>query len=473
MRFLRLSDTLEGYPNKKGLIFMTYSQKLSLFSIFFVSFGGCLYGYNIGAMAGVLLFVHDEITLTHTQASLFVGSFLAGIALIMPIMGYLADTFGRKRMLLVAAITTLFSILFMALAHHVLALILARLITGIAAGMLNITIPLYLAEILPEKLRGRGTVAFQLWLCSGIFFATLLSLLLKGSADWRLIFIVELIPAVLLLLNLFFVPESPRWLLMQKQTEQALAALKRICSTQDAEQAVTILQKNITHHEGNFFTIFTSKKFLIPCLLTVLVASLNQLTGINVFLQYDATILANAGFANRAIELWGSVLITGINLISTGVAIVFVDRLDRRLLLRIGLSGVLVSLVSAACASYFLPTGEIKGLIITFALFIYIASFALGPGALVWTLLAEILPTKIRSLGLAISLCVSSLTGAIFSSVFFGLESLMGLTGIFVFCTIMSTIYLLLTFKLPATSGRSLEEIERGFAKAPRVAGAE
>ena len=260
---------------------------------------------------------------------------------------------------------------------------------------------------------------------------------------------------------------------MKNKADQALLSLKRIFCLDDAERILLTLKKHSTQHEGTFMTIFKDKKFLIPCFLTILIASLNQLTGINVFLQYDATILSNAGFTNRALELWGSLLITGVNLVSTGVAVVFVDRLDRRFLLRIGLSGVLVSLISAACASYFLPTGEIKGLIITFALFIYIAAFALGPGALVWTLLAEILPTKIRGMGLAISLCVSSLTGAVFSSVFFGLENMIGLTGIFISCTIACILYLLLTFKLPATSGRSLEEIERGFAKAQRVAAPE
>jgi sugar porter (SP) family MFS transporter len=356
----------------------------------------------------------------------------------------------------------------MAFADNIHALIIARFITGIAAGMLNITIPLYLTETLPEALRGRGTVAFQLCLCFGIFFATLMSLSFESASAWRSVFLIELIPAFIVFLNIFLIPESPRWLVSRERSAQALKALERIRTNDEAKSILLILQKNTTDDHQNPLTIFRKKRFLVPCLLTMFVASLNQLTGINVFLQYDATILSMVGFETHAIALWGSLLITGINFLITCVAIFLVDKIERRSLLRIGLMGILLSLTVATLATHFLMLGHAKALIITFALLGYIASFALGPGALIWTLLSEVLPTKIRSMGLAISLCVSSLSGAVFSSVFLGLENKIGLTGIFFLCAMLSFIYGLVTFLLPATKGKSLEDIEKNFLTQPQ-----
>lgn len=437
-------------------------KKLNLLLVLAVSISGCLYGYNIGAMSGVLLFLHQEMTLTHTQASLFVSSFLWGIVIVMFPAGYLAEKISRKATLLIATLIATLSIFVLVTGHNIWTLTLGRFLTGIASGMLTLTTPLYLSESLPSSLRGRGTVAFQLFLTFGILLSTVISWFFLKSFAWRPIFMIELIPLALLFVVAVFIPKSPRWLASKGKNAQALKALLRTRSQEDAEKSLKEITESLQLNQRvNRFKGVFQKKFLGTLLLVVSLGSLNQLTGINAILQYDSTILYLSGFNKHDIAIIGSILITGINFIMTIVAICIIDRVERKKLLHFGLKGIIFCLLGISSAHFFMTNTASQGIVVTVFLLGFIVFFALAPGAMIWTLMAELLPSTIRSAGLSIALLLSSISGAILSAVFLPLQEKIGFSGIFLFCALTSCIYLYVSYLIPKTSRRSLEQIER------------
>lgn len=413
-------------------------QRLKIYT----SFGGMIYGYNIGAMAGVLPIVHAALKLSHAQASFFVSSFLWGITAMLLITGYIVDTLGRKRTMQLAAGISLLSLGVYAIANQIAMLAFARFLSGVTAGMLIVAIPTYLTETLPSHMRGRGTVAFQLSLCFGIFLATILGFLFMKDQNWRAILLLNAIPTLPLCVLVFLIPESRSWLRNKVLVRAKITAAP-------PSESKNILKKLL------------QKKYRKSLLLVISIGALNQLTGINAFLQYDSTILMHAGFALHHTALLASSGVTLVNLLLTTLAILIVDRTERTVLLRFGLLGILICLLLGGCFSFFLPANHVTALLIFACLTGFIIFFALGPGALIWTILSEILPTDIRGTALSIALCVSSFSGAMLSALFLPLIQHIGLASVFIFCTFCTLLYYLITRYYPATRGLQLKEIEK------------
>jgi SP family galactose:H+ symporter-like MFS transporter len=429
-----------------------------------ISISGTLYGYNIGAMSGVLFFVDKEMTLTHAQASLFVSSFLWGIVLVMFFMGHLADWIGRKKTLVLSAFTAVVSVVAMVLAHSIWQLIIGRLLVGVASGMLTMTVPLYLTETLPASLRGRGTVAFQLFLTFGILVSTIISWCYVRSFAWRPIFLFELVPVAFVLMISLFVPESPRWLAAKHRNDEALHVLTRLGSGDSAEKELAAIVKSMAIKKDTHpFKALFHRVYLFPLGLAISLGILNQFTGINAILQYDSTILYSSGFGKNESALLGSILITAINFVMTIVAICIVDRFERRRLLQFGLIGVVICLLGCSLVHFFVAQDMLRAILVTAFLLGYIVFFAIAPGALIWTLMAELLPSKIRSSGLALALLLTSIAGASLSALFLPLQDKIGFSGIFLLFAVTSSIYFVATFLMPPTKGLSLEEIEKGI----------
>ncbi len=437
--------------------------KFNIFLIFCVSIGGCFYGYNIGAMSGVLLFIKNSMPISQVQASLFVAAFLIGVSLVMIITGYLADIIGRKKVLILAASFSIISIVFMAASQNFYELISGRFMAGLASGMITITAPLYISEIIPFALRGRAAVMYQLFLCFGILLSTIISLSFHQSENWRYIFLYALIPTMIFFIVVLFISESPRWLTSKQNFNEAFKILLKTRPEETAKKILNIMIANNRTQEETTSTILTNKRLLFPLALVILIAMLNQLTGINVILQYDSLILSIGGMHIKLMALTGSLLITAFNFIMTIIAITIVDKIERKKILRIGLIGIICCLISISFAHGFITDNHAKAIITIAGLLGFIMFFALAPGALVYVFIAEILPQKIRSKGMAISLFASSIAGALLSAVFLPLERLAGLSGIFIICTITTLIYFYVSFLIPNTKGKTLEEIENNF----------
>ena len=442
-------------------------KRLRVFSIASVSMAGCLYGYNIGAMSGVLPILKEQMALTHFKISLFVSSFLWGVVLIMFAMWYLADLIGRKRMLAVAMIVATIGIIITIVAHSIEGIVGGRFLVGLAAGMVTTTVPLYLSETVPCSLRGRSTVAFQLFLTFGILLSTLISWHFVRLEVWRPIFYFEFIPVALLFLLSFCIPESPRWLVMHGKSEKALQILNQVRSEEESQSMLSamLLSKAEAQQHVSRLAVIKHKQYLWPLFLVVALGSLNQLTGINAILQYDSTILYFSGFTEHNSALVGSVLITALNFIVTIIAICIVDHFDRRTLLRLGLVGLIICLLAISFLHHFMPPTPLKAELVTVLLLGFIIFFAIAPGATVWAFMSELLPTKVRTSGNSIAVLIASAIGALLSAVFLPLQQLIGFSGVFLFCACTSILYLATTYFLPQTNKRSLEEIERGMLR--------
>lgn len=439
-------------------------RKVNLFLIFCISTSGCLFGYNIGAMSGVLLFITNEMQLSHVQASLFVSSFLWGVVVVMLLMGHLADWFGRKKTLIISALTAIVSICLMTSAKNIDELIIARFLVGAASGMITITVPLYLSEAVPSSLRAKGTVAFQLFVCFGILFSTIISWLFLASHAWRAIFLYEFIPVILLIAIALYVPESPRWLVMKKRNKEAFHVLLKTRSKESSEGALFDMQTQINENDTRApIAVLFHKPFLKPFIIVVLIGILNQLTGINTILQYDSTILFISGYKHNE-ALIGSILITSINFLSTIVAVFIIDKVERKHLLQFGLIGIVFCLIGISAAHYFIGNEALKGILVTCFVIGFISFFALAPGAMIWTVLSEILPLKVRSIGMSIALCLSSITGATLSAIFLPLQAVIGLSGVFLLCALATIIYIFVSRFIPNTKGKSLEDIEKNLS---------
>jgi len=442
-----------------------FREKPFAFFIFaFAAIGGLLYGYDLGVISGTLLFIDKEIPLTATQTSLIVSAVLGGGSIATLISGPLADWIGRKKMIFLASIILILGTIILAVAYSFSTLMLGRLIQGISVGIIIIVVPLYLAETTPKNMRGRGVTTFQLVLTLGILFAYLVNIWFAKDENWRGMFLCVLFPASLFLIGSIFIPESPIWLFGKGKHQKAQKMLLKLRKKNEAEleyeELLSIQKKTAPSIEK----VKWQKHYTIPLVIALGVGILNQLTGINVILQYITIILKDAGLALNWMSLLGSAGIGLINFITTIFAFSLIDKLGRRKLLLIGSAGIVLFLSASGFISIFLTASYIKGILLLFLMVGFICSFAIGPGVVVWLAVSEILPNAIRSKGMGMALFLNSLASTIYASVFLNMVKYLGYSSIFFMSAIFTLIYFLLSYHLlPETKNKTLEEIETYF----------
>lgn len=442
--------------NKKNA-FMFYISCL-------VSVGGILYGYDVGVISGALLFIKNTIPLTDTQTGLIVGAVLGGGLIGTLAAGPIGDYFGRRFLIFASSAIFIVGVLCILLADSFMLLLLARTFLGIGVGVVAVAVPLYVAEIVPAKDRGKYVTFFQLLLTFGILMAYFIDLLFTPSGNWRAMFAVVIVPAVILFLGILFLPETPRWLLANNREEEARKILKQIrVSEETIEDDIKLMQQSLTETKGQWRELF-SKQFWVPTCIAISIAVFNQLTGINAFLQYAPLILKNAGIDSDVITMMGSVYIGILNFLCTIIAILFIDSLGRRPLLLVGVAGVMLSEVYLGMVQYLgVPN---LGLISLIGLFGFIVFFAIGPGVVVWLAISELFPTRIRGKGTALCLFFNSLASTLLSIYFLPLSHTLGMGEtywMFAICTL--GYFVVAYFFLPETKTKSLEEIQFQFQK--------
>lgn len=453
--------------------------------LFIAGLGGFLYGYDIGIIGAALLYLNKTIALSAAQESAVVAAVLAGGTVSSLVAGALADVVGRRRVMLLAAVLFLASVGLIVVAHGFTALFLGRTLQGLSAGMIAVVIPLYLAECLPAEIRGRGTAAFQLLLTVGILVSLAvgahyareveaagalgLATVSVQDAAWRAMFRSALYPGVLFLLGALFLAESPRWLLRRGDEGGALDALRRargaaadleLAGMQRAAEAAAPGAVN----RGSLW----QRRYVVPFVLACLVLGLTQATGINSILQFLVVLLQKAGLS-AAEAATRSTWVTAVNVAFTIVGLLLVDRLGRKPLLQLGTAGIACALITAAVAFSRIEGGAAGGTagagLITGAMMVFIASFAIGPGVCVWLALSELMPTRIRSVGMGIGLLINQGISTAIAALFLPVVREFGYAAMFTFwagCTV--GYFVIVTRWLPETKGRTLEEIEELFA---------
>lgn len=443
------------------------SHKLFIFFIIFCAgLGGILYGYDIGVISGALLFVQKSIPLTQGQVGLIVGAVLTGGLVGTLFTGKLADGFGRKKMIIAACFVFIVGILLILTAKDFYSLFLARLLLGIGVGVVAVAVPLYLTEIAPASIRGRSVTIFQLLLTFGIVLAYFVDLMFVSSGNWRAMFAVILIPASVLLLGMLLLPESPRWLLAKKKHDKARAVLLRTRHEKEAhfefEQISASLQ---TVASGSFRELFT-RKLLAPLIVALVIATCNQLTGINVLLQYAPLVIKGAGLDSAFGTMMGTVGIGFINFLVTILAFFLIDFFGRRILLIVGTAGVIISYVYLGILLHIVPIGRLQAELSLVGFFAYIFFYAIGPGVVVWLAISELLPTQVRGQAVALGLFVNSLAAAVLSTTFLMIQSFLGMSGTYFLFAGFTVIYFLTALLyLPETKGKTLEEIQSFYVR--------
>src|SRR3990167_1909230 len=295
-----------------------------------VSVGGILYGYDVGVISGALLFVRNTIPLTDTQLGLIGGGMFWGGLIGTFLAGPVGDRLGRRFLIFLSSVTVIAGVIFILFAETFTILFIARLLLGVGIGIVAVAVPLYVAEIVPSHVRGKYVTFFQLLLTFGILLAYFVDLLFTPSGNWRAMFAFLLIPAIILLFGMFFLPETPRWLIANNQIEKARRVLKKIRHSQEnMEESIRIIQHNLQETKGSWRELF-SYRFVMTSCIALLIAIFNQFTGINSFLQYAPLILKNAGISSDLVSMMGSVGIGALNFIFTIVAITLIDTLGRR-----------------------------------------------------------------------------------------------------------------------------------------------
>lgn len=421
--------------------------------------GGLLFGFDTAIISGAIEFVKAEFALNEHQEGFAVSSILIGCIIGAAMAGAISDRLGRKRVLIATAVIYMFSAILSGLPQTLQHLVLARFLGGLAVGVSSMVSPMYIAEIAPPHIRGRLVSLNQMAIVTGILMAYCVNWLLVdvGDNNWRWMFASESVPAFILLIGLFFVPESPRWLAKQDRHDDALTVLARVNGTGRAMQELGEIKQALAEEEG------TLRELLQPGLrmaliISVTLAVLGQISGINTIIYYAPKIFLAAGFAEAKSALWATILVGTTNFVITIVSLWIIDKVGRKPLLLIGTAGmgIAMTLAGGLLASGAVPTALKVAIVLT-----YIASFGLGVGGVVWVVIAEIFPTKIR--GRAVSIATASVWVACFAvaQTFPYLLGRFNERVFFIYAFLCLAMFLFVRFAVTETKGKSLEEIEK------------
>ncbi|WP_286766764.1 MULTISPECIES: sugar porter family MFS transporter [Sphingobacterium] len=413
------------------------------------SLGGFLFGFETAVISGAEQIIQKLWHLDAVRHGLTVSISLIGTIIGAIIAGRMADRYGRKPVLYFVASLYLLSALGCAVASLWELFLLFRLLGGLAVGISSVVGPVYTSEIAPAKDRGKLTGTFQIMIVLGIFTAYLTNFLFMSveSAGWRYMLGIMAVPALLFVLLLNFIPESPRWLLQRGQIDKAHASYLRL----DIKAEMLGNQSQTPAKNVSLF----QKRYARPILFAVLLAFFNQMTGINAILYYAPRIFEMAGF-NAELAYLQPIFIGGTNLLFTLVGMSIIDRFGRKKLLLTGAVGMFLFLLLAAFG--------LKGVNAQFLLFYimgFIASFALSQGAVIWVFLAEIFPNEVRAQGSSLGSTTHWLFAAIISWVFPIIVegSTFGGYYVFLFYALMVILSFVFILFMPETKGKVLEEI--------------
>lgn len=426
-----------------------------------VAVAGFLFGFDTVVISGANLPIKE---LWHTTP-LFHGVFIMSMALWGTVFGallggYPCDKWGRKKTLLWIGILFLVSALGSALAPNPYVFSFFRFIGGIGVGASSVAAPIYISEISSPENRGKLGTLFQFNIVFGIliaFFSNYFFEGFSGENDWRWMIGIVALPALIYSVIVIRIPESPRWLILNKKDDQAgLAVLEMIYAPAQAKESFNEIKKDVI--TSTKVDTFFSKKYKFPILLAFLLAFFNQLSGINFILYYAPEILEMAGLGAKE-SLFNSILIGVTNLIFTLIGMRLIDVLGRKQLMLIGSLGYIISLTMVAFAFY----SQLGSVVLLLSIMLFIASHAIGQGAVIWVFVSEIFPNTVRANGQAfgtgihwIFAALITLVGPIVIDIY--KENPWPIFAFFAFMMLLQLVFVL--FMMPETKGLSLEEIE-------------
>ncbi|MEX1274351.1 MAG: sugar porter family MFS transporter [Bacteroidota bacterium] len=431
--------------------------------------GGLLFGYDTAVISGAIGFLRTYFDLSAAEMGWAAASALLGCVLGASGAGVASDRFGRKKILMVAGVFFAVSAVWTALPGNFTQFVIARILGGIGVGIASMLSPMYIAEVAPAQIRGRLVTFNQFAIVTGILTVYFVNYSIAGlgvgdwnvQVGWRWMFGSEAFPAILFLFFLFLIPESPRWLIKEGREEEARKVLSRVRNGDDIEDEVREIKKTLTVAKVSM------RELLHPTwrgvvVLGAVLAILQQVTGINVFMYYAPEIFKQLG-AGVDSALLQTIVVGAVNMLFTVVALYTIDRVGRKTLLIAGASGMGLSLTALGWAA---ATNTTEIWVLAFVLG-YIACFAASMGPVVWVVLSEIFPTRLRGRAMAVATFSIWLANYAVSQTFPILNENEWLVATFgggfpfwlyaFFCVV--TVVVSMRY-IPETKGKTLEQIE-------------
>ncbi len=445
--------------------------------------GGFLFGFDTGVIGGTQLFFTKYLDLSASQQGWAVGSALYGCFVGALIAGYLTNAISRKGTLILSAILFSISAIGSGVADSLSTLVIYRIIGGIGIGFASMAAPMYIAEISPAAHRGRMVSLYQLAIVLG-FFSVFLATYFIGGGDstqlsaeqienayqynlqtgWRVMFWSEVPVAIAFLGLLFFVPHSPRWLAMKGRKQDAIDVLARLSSSPNAAEAeYEVIAKSLKQTQISSLKGLVAGGLVLATFIGVMLSIFQQTSGINAILYYGAEIFSNAlGYGPQDAlkqQLW----LGAVNLIFTFVAIFTVDKWGRKPLYLAGTAGMIISL---SILGYTIQT-QVLGIASLIAILVFVGSFALSMGPIVWVVLSEMFPNNARSLGMSIAVGAQWLFNGVVANSFpiinrgeLNQTEFNGALPYYLFAFCCAIAFIFVWRFLPETKGKSLEQIE-------------
>ena len=438
---------------------------------------GLLFGYDQGVISGALPLLQKDLDLSTLESEIVTSWVTLGALVGALVAGGTADRIGRRYTAVVAGVLFALGALVEAVAPGAGMLTVGRVVTGLGVGFASVVAPLYAAEMAPKWLRGRFVSTYQLAITVGILFAYLADDALTGSDRWRLMFGLAVIPGVALVIGFLVMPESARWLLKMGRRDEARASLLKVDGPEIADGELAQIEKDLVAEEQEGQASWG--EVMAPSLRRALwvgigLAVLQQVTGINAIIYYANEIFAEAGFTTAEQQAKATLWAVGVvNVLATLIAVAWVDKFGRRPLLLTGLVGMTVSLGAVGLSFAALEnTAEtatsttVGGIVTVLAFVVFIASFAFSMGPIVWTLISEIYPNRVRGRAISVATAANWLAAFLVAQFFLSLVDAIGeSTTFFLFAALCVVSFVFVWRLVPETKGRSLEEIQERWVR--------
>jgi sugar porter (SP) family MFS transporter len=437
---------------------------------FIAGLGGILYGFDMGVIAAALIYVRDSFHLSTVMQEVLVIAVLIGVMIGALVGGTIADRIGRRKTLIWGAVLFIVGSVLAPLSPNVYVLFVARGLLGIAVGFTSVTAPVYVSELAPPQSRGMLIGLYQFALTLGIALADLVGYWFAASQGWRWMFGFGLVPAVFFLFMVLTVPESPRWLFVQNRLAEAESVLKSYTDEAGARLLLEDIRVSLMTKMERRWSALWSPAVRGSLFIAVGFMVLIPATGINAILYYGPQIFSLAGIGSNKSAIFATLLVAITNVLATVIALVLVDRVGRKPLLYVGISGMTAALlVLSFCFHQHAELGPSLGKIATACLMFFITCYAFSIGPIAWILVSEVFPLRVRGRGVAAATLSFGTSNFLVSLTFLSLIKAAGTSLTLViygaFCIL--TLFFV-AFVIPETKGRELESISaRQTAVAP------
>ena len=441
-----------------------HARAATILTCVLAALAGLMFGLDIGVISGATQFIQHEFAISDHMIEWIVSAMMLGAAIGALGAGWMSAALGRKRALILSGLLFVAGSLLSGFAWSPETLIAARLVLGLAIGVATFTAPMYLAEVAPESIRGAMISTYQLMITIGILVAFLSDTAFSYSGNWRWMLGIIAIPGVLFLLGLFFLPDSPRWLMMRGRKAEATAVLQRLRGdTAVVAHEVADIEEQLRTPQRGWHLFLQNRHFRRSVGLGVLLQVVQQFTGMNVVMYYAPRIFQDMGYATAA-QMWFTAAVGLTNVLATFIAIGLVDRLGRKPILYTGFSVMAIGLGVVGTMMHLGIATHAEQLFTVAMLLVFIVGFAMSAGPLIWILCSEVQPLKGRDFGIAASTVTNWVANMIVGATFLTLLNGIGNAATFWLYAALNGLFLVFTyFLVPETKGITLEQIERNL----------